>query len=87
MGNGDKVIQTFEMRELLTITTLPLICVYKNPSDYPGKYVARLWDIDKPTNIVALADTYEEILAKKPINMVIMQRTGGDDPVIVEAWI
>jgi len=71
----------------MQITRLPLICVYNNPSDYPGKYVARVWDVDRPTNLVAIADSLEEIREAKPPEMMIMDRMQNDDPVIVETWI
>ena len=87
MESEDKVVQTFDMRRILKRTRLPLICVYKNPADYPGKYVARLWDVDKPTTLVVLANSLEQIRAVRPPEMIIMQRQINDDPVIVETWI
>ena len=87
MQTEDKVVKSFDMSNLMKITRLPLICVYNSPSDYPGKYVARLWDVDKPTNMVAVAESLEEIREAKPPEMMIMDRLTGDDPVIVETWI
>ena len=87
MESDDRVVQTFDIKRLVKITKLPLICVYKNPADYPGKYVARVWDVDKPTTLVAIADSFEEIRAAKPPEMVVMQRQPNDDPVIIETWI
>ena len=87
MQMEDKVVKSFDMNSLIKITRLPLICIYNSPSDYPGKYVARLWDVDKPTNMVAVAESLEEIREAKPADMVIMQRQPQDDPVIVETWI
>ena len=87
MDNNDRVVQEFDMRRIIKATRVPLICVYKNPTDYPNKYVARLWGVDTPTTLVAVADSLEEIRAAKPPQMVIMQRQPNDDPVIVETWI
>lgn len=87
MQTEDKVVRSFNLNSLMQITRLPLICVYNNPSDYPGKYVARLWDVDKPTNMVAIAESLEEIREAKPPEMMIMDRMPNDDPVIVETWI
>lgn len=87
MQMEDKVVKSFDMNSLIKITRLPLICIYNNPSDYPGKYVARLWDVDKPTNMVAIAESLEEIREAKPPEMMIMDRMPNDDPVIVETWI
>lgn len=86
MDNNDRVVQEFDMRRIIKATRVPLICVYKNPADYPGKYVARLWDVDTPTTLVVVADSLEEIRIAKPQQMVIMQRHPNDDPVIVETW-
>lgn len=85
MDNEDKVVKSFD--RITKSTRIPLICVYRSPSDYPGKYIARLWDVDRPTNIVAIAESLEEIRETKPADMVIMQRHPNDDPVIVETWI
>ena len=87
MQTEDKVVRSFDLNSLMQITRLPLICVYNNPSDYPGKYVARVWDVDRPTNVVAIADSLEEIREAKPPEMMIMDRIPNDDPVIVETWI
>jgi len=81
----DKIVKSFDIS--IKITRLPLICVYSNLSDYPGKYVARLWDINQPTNMVAIAESLEKIREAKPAEMIIMQRQPQDDPVIVETWI
>lgn len=87
MENEDKVVKSFDLKRIAKSTRFPLICIYKNPKDYPGKYIARLWDVDRPTNIVAIAESLEEIRETKPADMVIMQRQPQDDPVIVETWI
>lgn len=87
MEREDKVVDAFDIRRIIKHTRLPLICVYKNPADYPDKYVARLWDVDIPTTLVALADSLEAIREAKPAEMVILQRQDNDDPVIIETWI
>ena len=87
MQMEDKVVKSFDMNSLIKITRLPLICIYNSPSDYPGKYVARLWDVDKPTNMVAIAESLEEIREAKPPEMMIVDRLPDDKPEIVETWI
>jgi len=86
MQMEDKVVKSFDMNSLIKITRLPLICIYNSPSDYPGKYVARLWDVDKPTNMVAIAESLEEIREAKPPEMMIVDRLPDDKPEIVETW-
>ncbi len=91
--SGGEVINFSKHRinKALAAVTLPLICVYKNPADYPDKYVARLWDVKrpsaKPTDMVVLADTLEEVRSIKPEWMAITPRQEADDPVIIETWI
>jgi len=66
---------------------LPMWTVYMNPKDYPGKFVARCWDLDKPTTNVIVADTLEEVRALLPPGLICMPRDVADDGVIVETWI
>lgn len=69
------------------VQTLPMITIYKHPDDYPEKYVARVWDANHPTHIIALADTLEEIRQTIPPNMTRLPHMAGDDPCIVEVWL
>lgn len=84
----DHIINRFDYARLIRQTTFPVIAVYKNPSDYPGKYVARVFDMNRPTNLAVVAETYEELLEAIPTQaMTRMERSAKDDPVIVETWI
>lgn len=84
----DHVVACFNYARLVSMTTLPIITVYKGPEDYPDKYVARVFDLQRPTNLVAVADDYGGILEAIPTeDMARMQRDERDDPVIVETWI
>lgn len=69
----------------------PMIVIYNSPSDYPGKYIARVWEAAIPaaTNCIQIWDDLEErrmdiwaagFIARFP-------RAAGDDPVIVESWM
>lgn len=87
MDSEDKVVKSFDLNRFSKLTRIPLIRVYRSPSDYPGKYIARLWDVDRPTNVIAIAESLEEIREAKPAEMAILQRHPSDDPVIVETWI
>ena len=69
---------------------LPVICVFRNPADYPGKCVARIFDGAKPTNTVITRDTVDEI--RKDItssfpDMLPFAKCKGDYKSIVESWI
>ncbi len=84
----DRIITRFDYGRLVKQTTVPIITIYDHPADYPDKFVARVWDVNRPTNLAAVADTYEELLEAIPVNsMVKMARSPGDDPVIMETWI
>lgn len=83
----DKIVERFNMGRIAAETRMPLVCIYEHPADYPQQYVARLWDIQQPTNIVVLADTLDEIRQAVPEGMVCIRRRERDDPCIVEVWI
>jgi hypothetical protein len=75
------------------MTTLAIWTVYKNPTDYPGKFVARRFDIDadgpKPSASVIIAPslkTLRSILAFE-MHLICMPRNEGDEPQIVETWL
>lgn len=84
---NDHEVNSFDIEKSMKQARIPLICVYDHPTDYPEKFVARLWDCNIPTRIMATADTLEEIREKIPSNMVKMDRHPKDDPCIVEVWI
>lgn len=84
----DRIIRRFDYARLVRQTTIPIITVYDHPQDYPDKFVARVFDMNRPTNMAAIADTYEELLEAIPTrNMARMERSPKDDPVIMETWI
>jgi hypothetical protein len=71
--------------------------VYFNPSDFPGKYVARRFDIFRNKTISGehslpsiehfVADSLQEIRERIPFGMVCLMRSEGDDANIVETWV
>lgn len=83
----DRAVYRFNYARLAKQSKMPLIAVYEHPADYPDKYVARAWDVNKPTHLVALADTLEEIRETIPKEMRCIGRQPNDDPCIVEVWI
>lgn len=83
---NDMILEHFLDADVSDIE-LPIITIYDNPKDYPGKFVARLFDINKPTNCITLADTLEEIRETLPYGMIPLMRHPKDDEKIVEVWI
>lgn len=82
----NKIIDDFtdvDMREM----QMPIISVYYNTTDIPNKYAARLFDINIPTNIVAIKDTLEEIRHIIPGKFVRVSRSPMDHPTVIEVWI
>lgn len=74
--------------------SLAMYVVYRSPSDYPGEYVVREWEIDakggKAGVLVARAPSLEaarRIIAEAFPGLVMLPRQPGDDPVIVETWL
>ncbi|MGD9567541.1 MAG: hypothetical protein AB7V48_04365 [Sedimentibacter sp.] len=85
---NDIQLENFLYINLCTIERVPIIVVYKNPLDYPNKYVARLWGIkNNATNMVVIKDSLEEIRKAIPKGMQRLKATSKDDPVIVETYI
>jgi len=67
-------VEHFDYEKSAKQARIPLICVYDHPTDYPDKFIARLWDCSTPTNIIATADTLDELRAKIPDCMVRIDR-------------
>ena len=68
----------------------PIICVYRNPEDYPDKCVARIFDGTKPTNIVITRDAVDEIrldISRSFPDKLPFARCKEDYKSIVESWI
>lgn len=79
-------LDSFEA-SLLAQFKLPLITIYNSPEDFTGKYVARLFDVDKATPYHVVESSYEDIKRAIPLHMQRLERNPNDDPVIVEVWL
>jgi hypothetical protein len=73
--------------------SLAMWTVYDHPLDYPGKFVARRWDVDangpKPSgSIIVMNDlqTLRDVLEFE-LGLTCLARSPGDDPKIVETWL
>lgn len=69
----------------------PIFTVYYSPSDFPKKYVVRLFDGPLPTRLLVVKDTLEEARAAipqlPPLGFVRMERSESDIPEILETWL
>lgn len=66
--------------------------VYRDPIDYPGKYVVRRFDITEIPPVPelvpwAIHDTLEQARASVPFGTVKLIRSPEDEPHIVETWL
>jgi hypothetical protein len=66
---------------------MPIISVFYNTADIPMKYAARLFEFNRPTNVVVIKDTLEEIRKVIPSNLTRMERQSNDHPTVVEVWL
>lgn len=74
---------------------LQIFTVYHNPIDYPGMYVCRQFNVDKPTNNyfaneryeVVIEWMYEEFAKLNQGHPYQIPRHETDDPKIIETWI
>lgn len=73
--------------------TLRSYTIYRNPRDFPGKYVVRGFDLRSGPNPLpdpeplAVVDTLEEAQAAIPPGLFNIHRFPADEPQIVETWI
>lgn len=68
---------------------VPFIAVYKSPEDFPGKCVARIYELDKPTDTLMIKETLTEIEEdiKKYTGMRFFPKWDGDVPSLVGVWM
>jgi hypothetical protein len=77
------------MKNVLSMWT-----VYDNASDYPGKFVARRFDVDassgpKPTASIIVMDDLVSLrdVLQFEMHLVCVARDPSDEPQIVETWL
>ena len=66
---------------------LELWVIYEHPKEYPDKYVARKWILDKPSSEVVFGNTIEEARLAIPKGLTRFLPDKEDDKVIVEIWL
>lgn len=71
------------------MTLLSIWTIYDNPTDYPGKFVARRFEGETPTASIVIADDIETIrnIMHFEFGLVKLMRHPSDDPKIVETWL
>jgi hypothetical protein len=88
------VIEIMELNTAVTDTGLmPMWVITEKPSDFPDKFVARLFVIGPGrVNATATYFLFDDLSRARNLfvaipGMVRISRERGDDNVIVEAWI
>lgn len=89
----DEIVKTLK-RVDLTELRMPVIAVYgTNQIEYPGKYVARVFDADIPTNVVMVMNDLDKLRECIAENMpgeltgVFLRRGEDDDPSLIGCYI
>lgn len=89
--NGKMCIQSIVVDDfkdvIKEVKVFPLICIYKNPSDFPEFFVARLFDGGFPTRYICTAESLEDINSKISKNMDFVERSPLDEAHIIGTWI
>lgn len=77
----------YSFEKYLRSDKLGIITVFYNALDFPDKYVARLFYLDKPTKYAVVRNTLGEIRDIIPPQMTWMPRYPEDEPSVVESYV
>ena len=85
---NDKIVEDIEQIDMSKLT-LPSFAIYKNPTDYPGKSVARLFEGDKPTDVVLIKKNVRELhsLFRNRTRLTFFPPLPGDPGNLVGVWM
>ena len=86
--NVSVIVDTFQgvdWHKMLKV--MPSFTIYQNPTDFPGKYVTRLFDGEQPMRLVTVKDTLKDARETIPKGYILFERSPTDPPVIVETWM
>lgn len=61
--------------------------IFDSPQDFPGLFVARRFNYDRPTDEIRLATSLDTIRAAIPEGLYRLERNPLDDRSIVESWV
>lgn len=84
-----KDVIVHDIRQIdLSEITMAIFAVYDRPVDYPDHCVARLFDVDKPTNIVIKRSTVKEMQGYfRQTALMFHPRDNGDPGNLVGTWM
>lgn len=84
----DKIVENLDQIDMSGMK-LPSFAIYKNPTDYPGKSIARLFEGEKPTNVVIIKKNVRELhaLFRYRTRMTFLPPLPGDAYNLVGVWM
>lgn len=84
----DKIVNSIRRLDLSNLK-FPVEAAHIKPLDYPDKCVARIFDLDKPTNAVVVKDDLESLMndIKDNTNLTFLQRGTEDVKSLVGVWM
>lgn len=76
----------------MTDRRLPVVVIYHDPLDHPGRWVTRRqWagrgQVEVEAEPLAVVDSLEQARDAVPAGMVCLPRSPDDEPQIVELWV
>lgn len=86
----NQIVKSLTQADLYRLK-IPMAVVYKKPKDFKTKYVARIWEgaDNTPTDTITVRNSIAGI--RKDIVAagftICYNRSGEDDPCIMETWI
>ena len=85
---GDKIVEAIDQIDMSDLK-LPSFAIYKNLKDYSGKTVARLFEKDRPTDVVIIGKDVRELhkLFRYRTRMSFMPPLPGDPANLVGVWL
>jgi hypothetical protein len=70
---------------------LAIWTIYFSPLDFPNEYVARMFDLDKPTNNIFRGGGLDELRVKiqnlSGHDLVRINRSENDHRSVIESWL
>lgn len=73
--------------------TLPMVCIFKQPKDFPDHYVARVYCVldgePAPTDMAMISHDLQGLYDGMPVGKFALRfpPNPGDHPTVVETWI
>jgi hypothetical protein len=78
-------------KNLIEKPNITIWTIYFSPKDFPGEWIARLFELDQPTKSILRASGLDElrwsIQNDSDYERVVIPRSENDQPSVIESWI